>query len=331
MRRREFIGILSGALTGGAPVARAQQSLKKTIAMVAPHRSVEELKSHPYYRAFMDQLSRLGFVEGHNLVVNRYTGNNQMGTYRDLAEAVVSTSPDAILSVASPLAFAFKAATQTIPIVAVIGDPVASGLVSSLARPGGNLTGATVDAGVELYGKRLELLVELRPSASRIGYLASSQNWSTTQAAGARAAAHRSNITLTHLNLGETLSKPAYLAAFGSLKGAPIDGLLVSDEPEHLENSKTLVDLAADARTPTMYPFRDLVVAGGLMAYAVDFIEVFRSAGREMAAILRGQSPAEIPVYEPTKFLLIINTKAARRIALDLSPTILASADEVVE
>jgi len=101
--------------------------------------------------------------------------------------------------------------------------------------------------------------------------------------------------------------------------------------PEHLENSKTLVDLAADARIPTMYPFRDLVLAGGLMAYAVDLIEVCRSAGREMAAILRGQSPIEIPVYEPTKFLLIINTKAAQRIALDLSPTILARADEVIE
>ena len=330
MRRREFIGILGGALAWCVPVASAQQS-KKVIAIVAPHRSVEELKTHPYYRTFVDQLSKVGFVEGDNLVVDRYTGNSQMGTYRDLARTVVSTGPDAILTVASPLAFAFKAATQTIPIVAITGDPVVSGLVSSLARPGGNLTGATVDAGVELYGKRLELLVQLRPHASRIGYLASSQNWSTTQAAAAREAAHRTNIALTHLNLGETLSKPAYLAAFGSLKGTTMDALLVSDEPEHLENSKTLVDLAADARIPTMYPFRDLVLAGGLMAYAVDFIEVYRNAGREMAAILRGQSPAEIPVYEPTKFLLIINTMAARRMALDLSPTILTRADEVIQ
>lgn len=330
MRRRKFIGIFGGALVCCVPLARAQQSIKKTIAIVAPHRSVEELKTHPYYRTFIDQLSKVGYVEGGNLVVNRYTGNSQMRTYPDLAREVVGTRPDAILTVASPLAFAFKAATQTIPIVAITGDPVASGLVSSLARPGSNLTGATVDAGVELYGKRLELLVQLRPHASRIGYLASSQNWSNTQAAAAREAAHRTNVQLTHLNLGETLSKPAYLAAFGLLKETTIDALLVSDEPEHLENSKALVDLAEDARMPTMFPFRDLVLAGGLMAYAVDFTEVYKNAGREMAAILRGQNPGEIPVYEPTKFLLIVNTTAARRIGLDLSPTILTRADEVI-
>jgi putative ABC transport system substrate-binding protein len=131
--------------------------------------------------------------------------------------------------------------------------------------------------------------------------------------------------------LGDTLNEATYSAAFGSLDRAAIDALLVSDEAEHTGNSKLLTDLAAKARIPTMYPYRTLVLAGGLMAYSIDFFEVYRYAASQMAEVLRGKNPAEIPFYQPTKFQFIINTKAAQRIGLEIPPSLLARADEVIE
>ena len=148
MRRREFIGMLGGALGLCAPVAGAQQPAdKKRIAIVAPSRPVEELRTNPYFRTFLEELSRRGFVEGENLVVDRYSGKGEANTYGDLARTVVASAPDAVFTSGSPMVFQLKAATRTIPIVASVGDPVAAGLASSLARPGTNLTGVTVDAG----------------------------------------------------------------------------------------------------------------------------------------------------------------------------------------
>src|SRR5262249_52438083 len=158
-----------------------------------------------------------------------YGANSQTNTYGDLARAVISTAPDAILAVGSTVAQELKAATESIPIVAIVADPVASGLVSSLARPGGNLTGAPLDGGLELHAKRLELLVELRAHASRVGYLSSSRIWRRSIAIVAREAAQRLSITLTHLDLGDTLNAGAYRAAFGAMDGKGIEALLVSD------------------------------------------------------------------------------------------------------
>ena len=224
-----------------------------------------------------------------------------------------------------------KSTTTTIPIVATLDDPVAEGLVSSLARPGTNLTGVTVDAGLELYGKRLALLVEVRPNASVVGYLSSSHNWKRAAGAAVREASQQARITLTHLDLGDSVNEATYSAAFRSMENSRIDALLVSDEPEHNANAKTLTSLAANALIPTMYPFRDLAVAGGLMTYCIDLLDAFRYAADQIAEILRGENPAEIPFYQPTKFQLIINTKAAQRIGLEISALLLARADEVIE
>jgi putative ABC transport system substrate-binding protein len=148
-----------------------------------------------------------------------------------------------------------KAAT-TIPIVATIDDPVAAGLVSSLARPGTNLTGVTVDTGLELYGKRLALLVEVRPNASIVGYLSSSENWRRPTGAAVREAALQAKIGLTHVDLGDAFNEATYSAAFRSIESAHIDALLVSDEPDHNANTKTLTTLATNARIPTMLLYR---------------------------------------------------------------------------
>ncbi|MGZ5871590.1 MAG: ABC transporter substrate-binding protein [Bradyrhizobium sp.] len=334
MRRREFIAGTAVTALGFARRACAQTNRstpRKRIAIVSPARPVEELKNHPYFRSFLDELGRRGFIEGEHLIVDRYSGGGHTGSYIDLARAVVATNPDAIFTSGYPMVSGLKAATTTIPIVATIDDPVASGLASSLARPGTNLTGVTVDAGLELYGKRLALLVEVRPNVSVVGYLSSSDNWSRPMGAAVREAAQRAKIALTHVDIGNSFNEATYSAAFTSMENARIDALLVSDEPDHNANAKTLTSLAANARIPAMYPFRDLAVAGGLMTYCIDLLDAFRYAADQVAEILRGENPAEIPFYQPTKFQLIINTKAAQQIGLDLPPILFARADEVIE
>ena len=264
MRRREFIGGLGSGLIL-APLARAQQSLaKKRIAFVLP--AAPSPYAEVFYKEFLEELRRRGFAEPDNLVVDRFYEKGQTKAYDDLASRAVATAPDVILTVGGPLCFALKSATQTIPIVAIVADPVALGLVSSLARPNSNLTGVTVDAGLELYGKRLALLAEMRPRTAKVGYLSSSGHWNRPSGVAAREAARRANIELVSLTLGDTLDAASYTSAFGSIVRDSIDALLLSDEAEHASNAKTLADLAVKARLPAMYPFASIVVAGGLMS-----------------------------------------------------------------
>lgn len=332
-RRRELIGALVVGFVLSPHVIRAQRSTSSTrrIALIAPARTVDDLRTNPYFKAFSDELARLGFAEGSNLQVERYSGQGQRDRYPDLAREVVSKKPDAILTSGTEMTLALRRATATIPIVTIVGDPVVSGLTRSLARPGGNVTGVTIDAGIELYGKRLELLRAIRPDASRLAYLTSSSGWKRPQAAMVRSAAQASKLTITHVDLGDNLDDAAYLSAFDATDWTKEDVLLVSDEPEHLPRGKTLIDLATNARIPTNYPFRDLVLAGGLMAYYRDLVDAFRQLAAQMAQILSGESPAEMPFRQPTGFRLSLNTKAAARIGLVIPQTMLATADEVIE
>jgi ABC-type uncharacterized transport system substrate-binding protein len=332
MRRRDFLKALVTPLASAPPLAWAQQPIKKKrIALISPARPVEGLKTQPYFRALLDELSHRGFVDGENLIVDLYSGRGQTGRYAELARVVVATSPDVVFTSGYAMVAGLKAATTTIPIVVTIDDPVAERLASSLARPGANITGVTVDAGLELYGKRLALLVEVRPNISTVAYLSSHENWNRPTGDALRRAAQRAKVALTHVDLGNSFNEATYSAAFAWMQNARLDALLVSDEADHNANVKTLTKLAASAQIPTMYPFRDLAVGGGLMAYCIDLLDAFRYAGGQVAEILRGENPAEIPFYQPTKFLLIVNTKAAQQIGLEIPPSVLARADEVIE
>ncbi|MBR0792341.1 ABC transporter substrate-binding protein [Bradyrhizobium manausense] len=331
MKRREFIAGAFGGSVVLSGIARAQPPGQRRIAIVAPSRSIESLRTNSYNRAFLDELARLGFAEGQNLAIERYSGGGDMDRYPELARTVVSTNPEAILTSAGPMTLALRAATQSIPIVTIIGDPVVWGLATSLARPGGNVTGVTVDAGIELHGKRLGLLREIKPEASRVAYLSSSQAWRQPQAAMVREAAQSSKLSLSQVDLGSDLNDAAYDAAFASTDWSRSDMLLVSDEPEHLSHSKRLVDLATRTRLPACYPFHDLVVAGGLMAYYRDLPDAFRQMAAQMAQILSGHNPAEIPFRQPIAFRLSLNTKAAEKIGVTLPQALLISANEVIE
>jgi putative ABC transport system substrate-binding protein len=205
------------------------------------------------------------------------------------------------------------------------------GLASSLARPGANVTGITVDAGIELHGKRLSLLTEIRPNATRVAYLSSPALLRQPQAAMVKQAAEALKLSISHIDLGSSLNEEACRAASDSIQKAKADLLMVADEPVHLSNRSALVGIARNAQIPATYPFRDFVVAGGLMAYSLDGIQAIRQAAQQVAQILNGANPAEMPFRQPTSFKLSINTKAAREIGVLVPPTLLASADEVIE
>ena len=334
MRRRDFlIHFGATAAAGVSTSVYAQTSApQRRIAIAIPGRNwSEDLKANPYNAAFMDELARLGFVEGRNLIVDRYAVGGHMDTYADLARSIAGGRPEAVLTATIPMTSALKAATSTVPLVTIIGDPVAAGLAASLSRPGGNATGITVDAGVELWGKRLSLLTEIKPKAARLAYLSSSLALKQPQAAMVEKTAQALNLSIVRIDLGSTLNEEAYQAAVDRLQKANADLLLVSDEPQHISNAGVLTRIATNAKIPAMYPFRDIVAAGGLMAYYRDLVQALRQAADLVAEILKGANPAEMPFRQPISFKLSINIKAARDIGVVVPPTLLAIADDVIE
>jgi len=332
MRRRDFIAIF-GSAAAWPDIACAQQLTKmKRIAMVDPAESVGDITvtGKWWYRLFFQELDRLGYVEGRNLLVERYSGNGRTELYGSLVDDVASANPDLIVTF-GPLAPLFKTATTTIPIVTITADPIAMKLVNSIARPGGNVTGVSIDGGLEIYGKRIGLLKEALPKLSNLGYLASQGNWKRPTGAAAREAATKAGISLTG-ELLDRFSKQEYQRVFESMKRDRLDGLMVSDEGEHLTFMITVVELAAESGIPAIYPYGpDFIKAGGLMSYSLSFADVWRRVASVVDQILRGANPADIPFYQQTQFELMINLKTAKTLGLDLPPTLLGSADEVIE
>jgi len=228
------------------------------------------------------------------------------------------------------LALNFKAATTTIPIVTTTADPIAGGLVSSLARPGGNITGVSVDAGIDILGKRLAFLLEATSKLSNVRFLVSQLSWERAPGAAVREASRRLGISLK----GETMSsfnEQEYQRAFNSMEHERVDGILVSDEGEHFTYRRLLVELAAKTRIPASYAYREHVELGGLMAYSFDLEDLFRGSARQVAEILKGANPGDMPFRQATKFQLVINVKAAKALGLEMPSTLLLRADEVIE
>src|SRR5712672_1047838 len=278
MRRRDFITALGTAATWPL-AARAQQPAKrKRIAFVNSSGKVSAISvsGSPNYRAFFEELSRLGYVEGQNLGVERYSGEGRPERYAELARDVVNTHPDLILAVGGRLSLDFKMATTTVPIVTIIIDPNALGLVTSIARPGGNIAGVTSAGGLELIGKRMGLLVEAMPKLSTTSYLVSRPYWEDPRVAAAREPAKQAGISLKAALLGSAFDEAGYQHVFKSMEQDRADALMVSDEAEHAPNTATIVELAAKGRIPTVYPFREYVQAGGLMAYSIDQADMYR-------------------------------------------------------
>jgi putative tryptophan/tyrosine transport system substrate-binding protein len=330
MKRREFIAGLLVAAT--LEQARAQQSAKvhriAFVTIAVPIAEITETSSFLMVRALFRELRRFGYIEGRNLIVERYPVERPTV---ELARDVVRSKPDLIFAVTHPWVQLLKPLTATIPIVATMADPVGFGFVASLAHPGGNITGTSVDAGPEIVTKRLELLKEACPQASRVGVLAARGSGRSLYSEQLQEAAQRLGLLLLAHRLEGTPQETEHRRFFEVMAQEHADSLYVVGDAESWVYRRLIVELAEKNRLPAIYLFREYVEAGGLMAYSHDEVELWTRAAGCIVQILNGASPGDIPIYQATKFDLLINLKAASAIGLTIPPSLLARADEVIE
>ena len=278
--------------------------------------------------AFREGLRQLGYVEGQNLIIRYQWAEGQQERHAVIAQELVRLHPDVILTAGTPGTLAAKHATQSIPIVtAIAGDPVAAGLVGSLAKPGGNVTGLSTLAR-ELEGKRLELFTQAVPKLSRVVALRNPANPFTAIAWKAiEPAAEALDVQLQPV---EVQGPKDLDRAFATIKEARPDGLIVIPDRFLLTYRASIVQFMAEHRLPGMFPFREFVQEGGLLAYGPDYTDMYRRAATYVAKILKGAKPADLPMEQPTKFQLVINLKTAQALGLTIPPTLLFQADEVI-
>jgi len=339
MRRRDFIAALGAAATGTLAwplVAGAQQPAKvKRIAIVHPNIDVADLSitsEHLGYRTLFEELRRRGYSEGRNLVVERYSAAGQTDRYADLARDVVRTNPDLVLAIANPVVIGFKQATTKIPLVAVAGNMVASGIVPSLAQPGANITGISTDVGGnDIWGKRLGLLLEAAPKSSNARFLTLRTSWEKVQSEALRKEASQLGILLDGALLDGAIDEPQIRRAFTAMARDRVDALMVIDDAGLFPHRQLIVELASKGRIPAIYAHRIFVEPGGLMTYSFDLAEMYRHAAGQIDGILRGEKPGDIPVFQATRYEFIVNLKTAKALGLEIPPTLLARADEVIE
>jgi putative ABC transport system substrate-binding protein len=331
MRRRDFISLVSGAsLLGGAaagwPVAARAQQPMPVVGFLSSSASVDRAR---YVTAFQQGLRELGYFESQNVVIEYRWAQDQTDRLPDLAADLVRRQVTMIAAHDTPSSIVAKAATTTIPIVfASGGDPVKLGLVASLNRPGGNVTGVTFVIA-QLGAKQLGLLHELQLGAMRIGVLVDPGTASTQSFV--------SDVQAAALSIGkqiEVLEAPTGRdidAAFASHTRKQIDALLVGPSPLLNNHRVQLATLAAYHRVPAIYPLRAFAEAGGLMSYGTSITEAYRQAGVYSGRILKGERPADLPVMQSTKFEFVINLNTGRAFGLSFPPGLLAIADEVIE
>jgi len=328
MRRREFIALVGGAIA--LPIgARAQQQAGKTYRI--GYLSQGSAVGAPgLLEAFRQGLRELGWTEGQNIVIEYRFAEGEVDRLPSFADELVGLNVDLIAATTTPASQAAKDATKMIPIVGISFDnPLLHGLVASLARPGGNVTGLSYSAGPEIFGKDLELLRELLPDLRHVAVLSNST--------GPNHAPMISNITTAASSLGVQIlildaRKPdEFDAAFVAMAKNRVAGLFVFGDPLFSVHRVRLAELAVKNRLPTMYTNRPHVEAGGLMCYGPNFADVWRRAATYVDKILKGARPADLPVEQPTKFELVINLKTAKALGLTVPPTLLARADEVIE
>ena len=335
MQRREFIRLIGGATAAWPLAARGQQPKKqRRIAFVhsgIPADRLTESAGPFWVRRFFETLRGLGDAEGDNLVVERYSAEGRTEHLTTLAGTVVSRKPDVIITNLHALVMAFKQATSEIPIVAIAGPSIWGRSGKSLARPGGNLTGVSINAGNQITGKRLEILKETIPSLTKVAYLASARAaWEDDTGLSARQAGSRLGVAVSGIFPTE-FNEAQIRSTFDAMMQRQFDAVLIDEGGGFLAQRVLIVELAEKHRLPICYPYRDYVDLGGLMAYAPDLGELAQRLADNVHQILNGAKPGDIPIYQPTRFQLAINLKTAKTLGLTVPPSVLARADEVIE
>jgi putative ABC transport system substrate-binding protein len=334
MRRRVFLSIVCGAAASPLAAAAQQSTNSKRLAIFSPSEPSADLHENSeskFSRTLFAELRRLGQVEGQNLKVELYGREQNTSGPEALATEIVRSNPD-VIWVVGPGTVIFKKLTTRIPIVAITGDPVKQGIAESLAQPGGNFTGVSVDAGQSIYRKRIALLREMFPTMSKLGCLILGLQWNgpitgpaireAVEAAGLPLA-----VSLLEIGTGEA----GYRAAVDNISRDGADAVMVVESPELFQNAALIAKLVFDAKLPAIFTHPEAVEAGGLMAYSFDLIELYKRAANTIDAILRGAKPGDIPIYQVTNYELSINLNTAKHLRLSVPPELVATADKIIE
>src|SRR3954453_21872366 len=333
MRRREFTASLllaAAAMQSALAQPRATPARMALFHPALPTTLLTETGGGSAWPAFFLELRRLGYVEGRNLIIERYSAEGHHERYGDIVREIVSRNPDLIVTGTNPVVSAFRAATSTIPIVAFMVDPLEAQLVTNMARPGGNLTGITLDAGIEIWGKRLEMLKEAIPSTTKAAFLGMREGWEGSFGQFLREAGGRLGISIVSM-LPQAGTPAEIERVFAEMGQQLADAVLVSGEGDLYAHRHLTAELANKSRLPAICPYRDYVDAGVLMGYTVDLAELLKRMADDVHQILRGVKVGDIPIYQATKFELLINLKTAKALSLALPAALLARADEMIE
>jgi putative tryptophan/tyrosine transport system substrate-binding protein len=327
MRRRDFITILGSAAAAWPLAARAQQAGK--VYRIGMLETISAALNAANLAAFRKSLRDLGYIEGQNFLIEYRSADGRAERFSEAATQLVRSNVDLIVTRGTPASLAAKDATATIPVVmAAVAEPLDSGLVTGLARPGGNVTGLSSFAAV-LDAKRVELLREAVPGVVRVAALMNMGNpvqlgmWNEIETAARSIGIQPQLLDVRKVEDIEP--------AFDAMSRQHVDALVVEIDAVMQANSKLITELAAKHRLPAIYASREFIEAGGLLAYGVSYPDLYRRAAIYVDKILKGAKPADLPVEQPTKFELVVNLKAANALGLNVPPMLLARADEVIE
>jgi putative tryptophan/tyrosine transport system substrate-binding protein len=322
MRRRNFITLL-GRASAAWPIAARAQGPPRKIARIGI------IDDSPSWDPFRQQLHELQYVEGQNVAYVYLRTNGDPDQLDAAASALARIPVDVIVAFGTPRAKAAQRATKTIPIVAIsIGDPIGAGLVTSLARPGGNITGNTI-LGPDIITKKLQILKDTIPAVSRVAYLWNPDNSATADILEDL----RKAAPLFHMNIVSLAARTVvdFDRVFAQMSSDPPDAVLMTSDPAHQGHMPAIIDFLLNNRIPGLFQTREHVVAGGLMSYGVSFSDLFRMGALYTDKILRGTNPGDLPIAQPVTFEFVINLKTAKAIGLEIPATIIARADEVIE